>query len=699
MNHERRFVSRCVAGNCFFKILISHLIVVLLGSFVISNARAQSVPGSSPAAGVTPQLNWSVPTKKVTTTSGEEIVIGVGSDRSLLVCCFLGTECPLAKLYGPRLQSLAQQYTGAAEGAGIKLQFLGIFSNLQDDAEEIAQYVEQHGLTFPMVIDASQELADLLMASRTPEVVVVDATGAIPYRGRIDDQYQPGIARDKATTFDLRNALTALVDGEQPAVSRTSAVGCLIGRRKSPSAESLASPDVTFNEHISRILQTNCVECHREGQIGPFALDDYDEVVGWGDMLLEVIDQGRMPPWHAAPPHDRFVGARTMRPAEVEMLRRWVALGMPEGDSQVEPTRLSWVEGWSLPRQPDLVLPMSDQPMKVPAEGVVDYQYFVVDPKLTEDRWVQAAEVVPGNSRVVHHAICFVRPPDGQEFRGVGWLGAYVPGQRPAVLPPGYARFLPAGSRLVFQMHYTPAGTEAEDITSVGIVFADPNQVEHEVQTELALNQSFEIPAGAGRHQVQATYRGFAPGSQLFSIMPHMHYRGFAFEVDLVGGEQRQRLLEVPRYDFNWQHDYRLNEPISLDRFERLEFKATFDNSDENPWNPDPTVAVTWGDQSWEEMAVAFFDISRPRDPAQRAQLATATPRTEEELSAERAEKRQRFVDDFFARLDKDGNGVIYPLETPQSFSAFGFRRIDRNGDRRIERFEVEEYADAREYE
>ena len=624
--------------------------------------------------------------RQVEAIDGQPLLLGVGAPFRFQVVCFLGTECPLAKLYGPRLDRLADELTER------RVQFVGVFSNRQDSLAEINAYVAKHELTFPVIHDAGNRLADWLSATRTPEVVVLDALGKVRYRGRIDDQYEPGIVRTEPTEHDLKDAISALLDDRQPPRQRTQAVGCIIGRE--PSSEQTTT--LTFNRDIAPILNRHCVSCHRPDQIGPFALVDYDEVVGWGEMMLEVIDQGRMPPWHAAPPHDRFQGSRVMSSEEVETLRQWVAGGMPEGDREDLPEPPQFVDGWSLPREPDEIIPMSQQPMKIPASGVVEYQYFVVDPGWQEDRWVRAAEVIPGNPAVVHHVICFVRPPDGSSFRGVGWLTGYVPGQRPAVLPDGHARLIPAGSKLVFQMHYTPTGKPETDVSQVGVIFADKAEVTHEVLTWVAINQSFEIPAGAEQHPVQGVRGGFREGDRLLSLMPHMHYRGSAFEVDLFapgedpGRESGERLLEVPHYDFNWQHDYRFEVPIELQPGQQLQFTAYFDNSTHNPWNPDPSVPVTWGDQSWEEMAVAFFDIARRRDREVDLAYSPAPPSDDFPQGNERAE---RFVAQFFERFDANKDGLVQRDETPTSFASFGFWRMDTNGDRVLDTAEIYQAA------
>jgi hypothetical protein len=336
---------------------------------------------------------------------------------------------------------------------------------------------------------------------------------------------------------------------------------------------------------------------------------------------------------------------------------------------------------------------MRDRPFIVPAEGTVEYQYFVVDPGFTEDKWVTGAQVIPGSRAVVHHVIIFVRPPDGSEFRGASWVTAYVPGQRTGMLPPGHGRFVPAGSTLVFQMHYTPNGAEQSDLTKVGLLFGKDSEITHEVYSEIGLEQEFEIPPHAADYTVTAAPRRIPDHGKLLAVAPHMHLRGKSFRLVSRDGDNETVLLDVPRYDFNWQHVYAFAEPLPLASIGKLEFMTTFDNSAENPVNPDPAEHVTWGDQTWEEMAVAFFEIAVPRD---------GTGTTQSEPPPDPAEEQRRkagvaqFVTKFFRRFDANGDGQVTRPEVPVAIDRFGFWQFDEDGDDRLTREEVERAAGER---
>ncbi len=303
---------------------------------------------------------------------------------------------------------------------------------------------------------------------------------------------------------------------------------------------------------------------------------------------------------------------------------------------------------------------MREKPYRVPAEGTVEYQYFVTDPGFSEDRWVKAAQIIPGNRSVVHHAIAFIRPPDGGEFRGVGWLTAYVPGQRIIPLPPGHARKVPAGSKIVFQMHYTTNGSEQEDITKIGLIFARPEEVTDEVITLIGIDQDFEIPPHAANHVVAGEVRWKPASGRLLSFAPHMHVRGKSFELDVIQGGSSSTILHVPRYDFNWQHSYVLKNPLPLEEIEKIRFRATFDNSSSNPFNPDPAQWVNWGDQTWEEMAVVFLEVSEPL-----AERGDSNKSEADSRSAEVEKKINDYVADFFQELDRNGDEVVLRSEAP----------------------------------
>ena len=680
---------------------VSLFVVLVCASACISpnNDACGQNPAAQETAGQNPALQLVHPLDPLpfsaSTIDGEKwelTSVKTQAEKQWTVVCFLGTQCPMARQYASRLQTLADQFVSQ------NVTFVALFSNQQDSVEEIKKFVADHGLRIAAIKDYDNRLADQFRADRTPQVYVLNPNLQVVYRGRIDDQFSPGVAREKPTRHDLKDALVNVTTGKEIVEPFTTATGCRIGKMKAKVTDA----NVTYCRDVVPVLRRNCIECHRTGEIGPFELTDYDEVIGWADTMVEVVDDGRMPPWHADPNHGVFANARTMTAEDKKILRDWAEAGMPYGDEKDIPKDSEVAQLWDFKLVPDVTVKMAKTPYKIPAEGTVEYQYFVVDPGFTEDKWVNAANVTPGNRSIVHHAIVFVRPPDGSSFSGNGWLTAYVPGQKPLMPPEGHARKIPAGSKLVFQMHYTTNGIPQEDLSEVSLCFLPEEKVTHEVFTMAALNQDFEIPPGAANHSVLADLRRKPEGAVLLAVSPHMHLRGKSFQLLSLENretESGETLLSVPRYDFNWQHTYIFAKPQPLANLKEVCCRVTFDNSPENPFNPDPSQWVTWGDQTWEEMAVAFFEVAVPRFPGENSSGAASKPSnvssspkavSQDEITS----KRQKFVDEFFAKLDANGNGIVELLETPLSVRRFGFSKFDQDRDNKITRTEVEQSAE-----
>ena len=600
------------------------------------------------------------------------------------IVVFVGTECPLAKLYASRLDDIESMFNG-------QVRVVGVSSNQQDSLDDLKRFKKNHNVNFPIGKDFQNKVADRYGATRTPEVVLLDNDLKVKYRGRIDDQYSPGISREEPNQQFLVDAIELLLRSKPVVVPKTDVVGCLIGRIKVASLQS----EVTYTNQVSRILQKHCIECHRSGEIGPFSLTDYEEVVGWADMMVEVIAQQRMPPWHANPNHGEFKNSRLMTSKEKELLEEWAASGAPYGDQNELPEPKMFTTGWSLPKKPDQIVEMRKRPFQVAATGTIEYQYFVVDPGFVEDKWVAAAQVLPGNPSVVHHSIVFVRPPDGGRFRGIGWLSAYVPGQRPIKLESNQARLVPAGSKLVFQQHYTPNGKLQTDITKIGLVFADELDVDEEVMTLAGLDQEFEIPPNTANHVVRAKVRGLPKNGKLLTVTPHMHLRGKSFRAYGDSADNHRILCDVPNYDFNWQHSYEFVQPIDLSTLNSIHFDVAFDNSRNNPVNPNANERVTWGDQTDEEMAVAFFDVAVPRkeiDP-KRVDLtlkpSSGGSDSSDKVIRPKSEKVAAFVDKYFEKFDRNSDGAIERAELPISTRSFSFSQFDLNGNQELSRNEL----------
>jgi len=519
-----------------------------------------------------------------------------------VVVAFLGTECPLVKLYTPRLEELKSEFEGKAT-------FVGVNSNTQDSMTEMTAFVSKYKVTFPMLKDVGNEVADQLGAKRTPEVVVLDKDRVVRYRGRIDDQYGIGYAREEPKRRDLAVALEELLAGKQVSTPETESYGCFIGRvtKTSPTG------DITYTKQISRILNNRCVGCHRTGEVAPFTLTSYEDIIGWEDTILEVIDENRMPPWNANPKHGDFANDARLSDEEKKLIHDWIRNGMPEGDAADLPGPPEFVEGWRIP-QPDQIFYMDDDAFEIPAEGVVDYQYFSVDPKWDEDKYIVAAEARPGNRSIVHHIIVYVIAPGESARRSENrhMVVGYAPGSNAQILEDGVAIKVPAGGKLLFEVHYTPNGRPHTDRSYVGFKFTEQKNVKKQLRGRMAINTRFRIPPGAAAHEVTANYRS-ARDELLLSMTPHMHLRGKSFRYEAIYPDKsREILLDVPKYDFNWQLSYELAEPKFIPRGTQIVCTAQFDNSEDNPVNPNPEKTVRWGDQSWEEMMIGFFDVVSP---------------------------------------------------------------------------------------
>jgi hypothetical protein len=403
-------------------------------------------------------------------------------------------------------------------------------------------------------------------------------------------------------------------------------------RRGDQPAQSMAP---TFYRDVLPILQNHCQVCHRPEGIGPMSLQTYDQVVRRADAVLRMVSSREMPPWFAVRGVGHFSNDPSLSPDEIASIKAWVNSGRPAGDPQDAPAPRVWADAWNIPK-PDVVVKMP-VPVKIPARGDVEYTYEIVPTGFTEDKWVRMTQVLPSAQKHVHHAVIYIRPPDSQWLRGapVGtsftasslqdenlrhqahWtdtdlLLVYAPGSSPDSWPDGMAKLIPAGSDLIFQMHYTTNGTPAEDQTSVGMIFAKEKPEKRVITLQLT-NDWFVIPPGDPGYITEV--HGTLPNDAvLLSFFPHMHLRGKAFEFNIVHPDNSKETLLHVNYNFYWQLSYKLATPRPLKAGTELQAIGVFDNSKNNPHNPDPTKAVHWGDQTSDEMLVGFFDLALPVD-------------------------------------------------------------------------------------
>jgi hypothetical protein len=405
----------------------------------------------------------------------------------------------------------------------------------------------------------------------------------------------------------------------------------------------------TFSKDVAPILYKNCTSCHRAGEIAPMPLMTYEEARPYAKSIRDKVATGHMPPWHADPAYGKFKNDRHLTDAEIETLTRWAAIGAPKGDPKDLPPAPKYTDGWNI-GTPDAVFTMPES-YNVPADGTIEYQYFDVPTNFTEDKWITAVEVRPGNRSVVHHVIVFYTEPDVVSTRtraiqmgpNMGlprpagapapapappadpnaprpapkpprmMLAGLAPGTEASVMVPGTALLVRAGSKLTFQMHYTANGVAASDRTSVGVKFAKAAP-DTELRVTALINQNFVIPAGEANHTIEANLT-LLEDITLWAMLPHTHLRGTSWKYDVTYPDGRKEvILSVPHYDFNWQTEYKFERPLSLPKGTKLHAVATYDNSTKNLSNPDPKSDVKWGDQTWEEMMFTGLTYSVDKD-------------------------------------------------------------------------------------
>jgi hypothetical protein len=393
----------------------------------------------------------------------------------------------------------------------------------------------------------------------------------------------------------------------------------------------------TYYGEVLPLLQRRCQVCHRNGGIAPMAFETYEQARRYSAAIRVATQNRSMPPWFAERGIGAFANDDSLSDGEIAMLAAWGKAGAPVGNSVDAPAARNWTGRWTI-AAPDLEVKMT-APVNIPADGEVEYTYEIVATNFAEGRWVQGSEILPGLPANVHHAVVYVRPP------GSGWLRhapvgkpftaemlateqdradamwtdsdillVYAPGSTPDGWPAGMAKYIPPGSDLVFQMHYTTNGKAGVDETRIGLIFAKGTPAKRVLTLQLT-NDHFVIPPGAPDFRVEA--RGTLPNDALLlSFFPHMHLRGKRFEYNIVHrdpkGEKGQRIEPLLRvkYHFHWQMSYQLAQPLALKAGTELQAVAWYDNSCQNMHNPDPDAQVVWGEQTSEEMMVGFFDVA-----------------------------------------------------------------------------------------
>jgi hypothetical protein len=419
---------------------------------------------------------------------------------------------------------------------------------------------------------------------------------------------------------------------------------CIVSAAASAMAiiATAATPTVTFHKDVQPILQNHCQECHRPGQVAPMSLLTYQQARPWAKSIRQAVATKKMPPWFADPHEGKFSNDRSLSQSNIDTLVAWVDAGAPEGNPKDAPAPREWAEGGWNAGKPDLVVE-APVPFQVPAKGEIPYQWVIVPTNLKEDKWVVSAEVMPGDRSVIHHIVLSIREPGnpwmadkkpGEYFGGTlaierggklagspetmgGYFAQYEPGSIVPPANPHVATLLKAGSDIVFQIHYTPNGKATTDQTKVGFIFSD-RPPDMKFVNVTAINPTFVIPPGADNYKIEASATVNFDG-ELVSIYPHAHLRGKAYEFRAVYPTGEEETLLKCAYNFNWQLTYILDKPKPMPKGTKIFVTAWYDNSANNPFNPDPTKAVRWGEQSWEEMMISTAVFKVPNKPTERA--------------------------------------------------------------------------------
>ena len=537
-----------------------------------------------------------------TDLAGRTVRLSALSGSNGLVIAMSSATCPISKRYLPSLAALEKDL--ASRGLGLLL----VNAMTGEKPEDIRAQLKEAGLTSPYCHDQDGVLAKALGARTTAEVFLLDERRTLRYRGALDDQYGVDYNREKPTRRYLAAALDDLLARRPVAVGATSAPGCELDLK--PGVGPVAA--VTYHRDVARILQQNCVRCHHDHGIAPFPLDDLASVKDHAKTIRRVLAEGTMPPWFAAPPkageptpwaNDCSLGAKD----KADLLAWIESKDRPLGDPSEAPAKLKFDGEWTIGK-PDAIIPLS-KAYAIKATGVMPYQTDVVTTEFAEDKWVKAYEIIPTARDVVHHVIVMVHPPGAKIVSGgaENYWAIYVPGNSARVFDDGVARKLPAGSRLSFQIHYTPSGKAVEERMRLGLVFAkEPPRLE--MRTVGVAKPTLKIPPNTAEHVETKTQR-VPVDLTVTSLLAHMHVRGKAFKYELVHADGREELLlDIPHYDFNWQLRYDFKEPKVFPKGSSLRITAVYDNSAGNRANPDPTKTVRWGQQTTDEMMIGYVE-------------------------------------------------------------------------------------------
>jgi hypothetical protein len=583
-----------------------------------------------------------------------------------IVVMIHGNGCQVVRSILPDYKALRDEY----EAKGVR--FLMLNANLQDTRATIASEAAEWGIDMPILIDSAQIIAPSLGVTRTAEVLVINtASRQISYRGALNDRVHYERQKKEASEHYVKNALDAVLAGKSVVLSEVKSVGCIVSLPKSEQV-------ITYSETIAPMLLDKCVACHQEGGIAPWAMSEYRMIQGFAPMIREVVRTKRMPPWHADPEIGQWQHDAGLNVEETKTLISWIEAGAKRGAGEdplkaVKPNETQWPLG-----EPDLIVEVPA--FEVPASGIVDYQFPVVQNTLDKDAWVVAATVLPGDTQAVHHVLLGSadQPPGADDLENVfqNYIMGYAPGNESAHMPKGTGVFVPKGGVYLLQVHYTPYGKKSTDVTKVGLYFAD-KPPQNFLRNHVIANSRLSIPPYAARHEEKA-YFEFWNDAVIYGLVPHAHYRGRSSSFDLVYPDGRSEvILSVPNYDFNWQRTYAFTEPRSVPAGTKIIHRTIYDNSANNPGNPDPSRQVPWGLQSEDEMLYGSVSYSWVDE--------TSGEPIHSYLTSETAQ--------WMGVIDKDMDGLISEAEMPKRLRdsiGWKWKLLDQDDDGQLNLAEME---------
>ncbi|MGH6911352.1 MAG: redoxin domain-containing protein, partial [Phenylobacterium sp.] len=530
-----------------------------------------SAKAPAPVAATSPMPGQVDNFRLVTATGHSQDLYRYG-DSKAVVLVMHAVGSPDIRKIAPALEAMNAAY--GAKGVPVML----LNSSGKDSREAVVADAKALGLTMPVMMDDNLLVGDQLGAARVSEVFVIDPRSwKVAYHGPLD-----GGAKD---------AVDALIAGKPVATASAPATGALINFPDRSAAAKAGFEKISYSRTIVPILEAKCVACHQEGGIAPFAMNSYAMVKGFAPMIREAIRTDRMPPWDVDPKVGHFKNDKSLTPDEIKTIVRWVEAGAPRGDG---PDKLATTKHvapeWPLGK-PDLIIDIPSY--KIPASGIVDYQYPVMANPLTEGRWLRASTARVQQRQAVHHILSGYIPPGQDKLGGManwgGSVGGYTVGMESIVQPAGIGSYVPGGGSIGYQMHYTPFGKEVLSTQQIGLYFYKPGEMPKLVMRENTIVQMFiKIPPNTEAHK-EVSYLDFPHDALLYSAVVHAHYRGTYSDLKIryPNGTEKQ-LLNVPRYDFNWQRMYEFAEPIKVPAGSKLIATYVYDNSKRNPANPDP---------------------------------------------------------------------------------------------------------------